>query len=888
MARPVTQQVGHTARRLRKAARYERIAWSRSASIVPGQVLYESFFGNGMLDNPEAIFSALLAAPDMLHLSHVWVLTNTEANRRVMEQYRDEPRVRFVTYGSTRYFEALARSQYLVNNSTFPPEFGKREGQTYVNTWHGTPLKAMGYDIPGGGPATRNIVRNFASADFLLSANDFMTETIYESAYKLRGIYRGRIVQEGWPRVDRQFMTDQQRTALREELVSRGVALDPGQQVVLYAPTWRGDFQSPVNDMVQLLNRVRLLNQQVGSRYRVLLKVHQRVYDFAVAQPRMRELLVPNDIPTNAALGVTDVLLTDYSSIFFDFLATGRPVLFYLPDEANYMETRGLYLPPDQLPGPVSHDIGDVARQLMSVGGGGESDPLRTHADVYARTREAFTSREDGDATRRVIDVVFRGRTEGYDVRDGLSDGRTSILIYLGGLRTNGITQSALNLLDNIDHRRFDVSVCYASSVNEDCRRNEDAINPNVRLFPRVGGINGSKVFWYGRRAMLTAGMDAGPSLQRGAQARLFRDEWLRCFGDSRFDHIVDFSGYNPFWDYVLLQGEAKTRSVFLHNDVLADSQREIGGRRPHERNLLSVFSTYRKFDNLVSVSTALSEINRDKLAQYADPEKFVTAHNTINAQRVLRLAYGLTGDDRYLFDRRARGLPEGPEEPTPLVGQSRAVLDLDDLSRTIEALMERHPLATIIEEVNRKDTILRLVPPAPGVTTFVTAGRLSPEKDHARLIRAFDLVHRDNPNTRLVIMGAGPLRQELEDLVVDLGLVTSVTLPGRLANPYAVMTNSDCFVLSSNYEGQPMVLLEAMVLGLPIVTTDFASVRGTLPPGYGRVVPLTDEGLADGMRAYLAGKVGALPFDHVTYNREAVEQFYQAIGATTAVGAVS
>src|SRR5918912_2881129 len=105
MAQSVTQQVGRAARRLRKAARYERMAWSRSASIVQGQVLYESFFGNGMLDNPEAIFSALLAASDMQHLSHVWVLTSTDANRRIMERYRDDPRVRFVTYRSARYFE---------------------------------------------------------------------------------------------------------------------------------------------------------------------------------------------------------------------------------------------------------------------------------------------------------------------------------------------------------------------------------------------------------------------------------------------------------------------------------------------------------------------------------------------------------------------------------------------------------------------------------------------------------------------------------------------------------------------------------------------------------------------------------------------------------------
>jgi glycosyltransferase involved in cell wall biosynthesis len=84
------------------------------------------------------------------------------------------------------------------------------------------------------------------------------------------------------------------------------------------------------------------------------------------------------------------------------------------------------------------------------------------------------------------------------------------------------------------------------------------------------------------------------------------------------------------------------------------------------------------------------------------------------------------------------------------------------------------------------------------------------------------------------------------------------------------------------------MVLLEAMVLGLPIVTTDFASVRGTLPPGYGRVVPQTVEGVADGMRAYLAGEVGTEPFDPVEYNREAMDQFYRAIGVATAEGAAS
>jgi CDP-glycerol glycerophosphotransferase len=875
MADHMRQTVDRIAARLRKAAYYERIAWSRAASIVNGQVLYESFSGNGMLDNPEAIFSALLAAPDMRHLRHVWVLNDFEGHRSTIQRYGNNPRVHFVAYDTARYFEALSRSQYLINNATFPPQFGKREGQIYINTWHGTPLKYMGYDIPGGGPETRNIVRNFVNTDFLLSANEFMTERIYESAYKLRGIYRGRIVQEGSPRVDQQFMTEHERATWRAQLVAAGVTLGPTQQVVLYAPTWRGSFYSPVNDAAQLLSRVQMLNERIDTgRYRVLLKVHQRVHDFAAALPELRTSLVPNGIPTNPMLALTDVLITDYSSIFFDFLATERPVLFFLPDEAAYSESRGLYIPPAQFPGPVSRSVAELAARLTSLGTGESDDPLVSHSDAYATARQRYCPYEDGHAADRIVDVVFRGQTEGYNVRDDFSDGRTSILIYLGGMRTNGITQSALSLLDTIDHERFDVSVCYADSRNSDCRRNEDAINPNVRLFPRVGGINGSKMFSFGRHAMLNRGIDA-THLQRGVQARLFRDEWVRCFGSAAFDHIVDFSGYNPFWAYVLLQGAAKTHSVFLHNDLSADSQREINGRRPHERNLLSVFTTYRYFDNLVSVSAALSDINRAKLAEYASPEKFVSALNTINYQRILRMAHGLGSDVTQPAPAEARL----PNDST--VG----LIDLDDLPSAIETLIQRHPLNTILSEVQRRDTILRLVPSAPGISTFVTVGRLSPEKNHARLIKAFDLVRRDNPNTRLLIIGGGPLRADLEALVVELGLVTEVTLAGWQNNPFAVMANSDCFVLSSDYEGQPMVFLEAMVLGLPIVTTDFAAVRSALPAGYGCIVPQDVAGVAEGMRAYLSGNVPAPVFDYVEHNQKAVRQFYEAIGVSTTHG---
>ncbi|GMA94677.1 hypothetical protein GCM10025881_15010 [Pseudolysinimonas kribbensis] len=150
-------------------------------------VLYESFAGNGALDNPEAIFRALLAAPDQAHLRHIWVLTRGHQEFRA--EFRDDPRVRIVRHRSSGYFRAIARSRVLINNATFPHEFDKRPGQLYVNTWHGTPLKHMGYDMPDGALQSGNVLRNFLAADVLLAQSPWMTQQMYLDAYKLRGIY---------------------------------------------------------------------------------------------------------------------------------------------------------------------------------------------------------------------------------------------------------------------------------------------------------------------------------------------------------------------------------------------------------------------------------------------------------------------------------------------------------------------------------------------------------------------------------------------------------------------------------------------------------------------------------------------------------------------------
>ncbi|WP_285116078.1 glycosyltransferase [Leifsonia sp. fls2-241-R2A-40a] len=818
--------------RVKRAARYEIHAHWRARPIVQGSVLYESFSGNGMLDNPEAVFRELLASPDLGHLTHIWALSDLTQYRAAVEEFADDPRVSFVRYGSSAYYRALATSQYLVNNATFPPDFSKRPGQVYLNTWHGTPLKRMGYDIEDGALGTANIIRNFVQADYLLSANPFMSEQMYETGYKLTGIYSGTLVEEGYPRIDRQFLDEAARETVRRRLVDAGIPVGD-RKIILYAPTWKGQtFGRPEDDLDALLAHIGQIEERIDtSRYLVLLKTHQSVHALAAHRPELKRMLVPNEIPTNLVLGATDLLISDYSSIFFDFLQTGRPIVFFTPDLADYAGTRGLYFEPEEWPGPVLMSAREVGDTLHAIAEDGEAVPAEWQ-ERYRDMQQRFTPYEDGSAARRVVDIVFRGVRDGYRLRTDLADdGRQKILLYLGGMRPNGITTSALNLLNNIDHERFDVSAFFAQSRSQVIIGKQRQIHPAVRQFPRVGGMNGAKLLHLARHLDFRRGRIAQHA-DIPAQNRLWDDEWYRCFGASTFDYVVDFSGYGPFWAALLLHSPKAQRAIWLHNDLASDAHREVNGEKRMLHSLTQIFTLYGQYDHLVSVSPTLAEINRASLAEYAAPEKFVSALNTVDAEHILENA---AGDLHELtFDEETGSIPDWAE-----------LLLADD-----------------------------------DVTTFVNVGRLSPEKNQGRLIRAFAAVHAENPRTRLVIVGSGPLAGELEALVAELGLQGSVFLTGMQRNPHAIMAKADCFVLSSDYEGQPMVLLEALVLQLPIVTVEFASAKNALPAGSGMVVPQTVDGVADGMRAFLRGDVPDSHFDYVGYNRKAVAEFYRAIGA--------
>ncbi|MGP5164322.1 CDP-glycerol glycerophosphotransferase family protein [Arthrobacter rhombi] len=355
-------------------------------------VLFESYHGSKIDCNPAAIYRGLRGDPTYDHLRFGWVVTGT---CRVPEDVADDPRVSLIRRGSRLYRRCLGTAKYLVSNVSFPQYFVRRQGQKYLNTWHGTPLKSMGKDITSGFMQHANVGRNLLHTTHLLAPNQHTQDSLIDR-YEVTGLFSGKVARLGSPRIDRMIHADFED---RARLLARLGIDDDGRQIVFYAPTWRGATGEKYFDKERLVNDLQAL---AALDAHVLFRAHH-LAERALGALALEDItVVPADIDTYDALAVTDVLVTDYSSIFFDFLGAKKPIVFYAYDLEEYVAERGLYFDLADMPGEVAHCIEELTATVDRAIHQGIID--RPGHDL---ARKAFAPCEDGQATQRAIDFFF-------------------------------------------------------------------------------------------------------------------------------------------------------------------------------------------------------------------------------------------------------------------------------------------------------------------------------------------------------------------------------------------------------------------------------------------------------------------------------------------------
>lgn len=335
-------------------------------------VFFESFYGRSVGCNPQAVDRALSAqAPDVVRYWSVVDLSVAVPEGAIA-----------VVEGSPEWWRARAAARLLIVNDWLRRRFVRKPGQKVLQTWHGTPLKRLALHRPGFDPRRMAaVIKESRRWDVLLAQNTY-SERILRKAYAFLG---RPIWVEGYPRDDALVTGDS--AAIREAL---GIA--EGERVLLYAPTWRDDRK----EMVDFVDPEQLARQTDSV---VLVRGHSRTIDTGRDRAGARVIDVTGYPETSQLLLAADALITDYSSVMFDFSVTGKPMFFLVPDLEHYRgQLRGFYFDlAARAPGPLVHTQDELTAALA------DEDHEKTYAQRYAAWRAQFNARDDGHAAERVV-----------------------------------------------------------------------------------------------------------------------------------------------------------------------------------------------------------------------------------------------------------------------------------------------------------------------------------------------------------------------------------------------------------------------------------------------------------------------------------------------------
>lgn len=782
-------------------ARCNYIKYYDTLPVEDNVILLES--QNGIKVNGNIYYILKYIASDERYKNYKIYLSSWGRYMKGIKQILDNGninRVNVVIFHSDKYVQLLASAKYLVNDATFPVYFIKKTGQIYLNTWHGTPLKAMGRSVHND-VYFGNVQKNLVCSDYLLFSNEF-TKKVMIRDYMLENISSGSTLFCGYPR-NEIFFDEMSRTIIRGKLSISD------KRVYAYMPTWRGTMTNIGSDKNRtcLMYFMYAVDKALTDDEIMYVNFHPLAIQKKdeVALKNLKHIKkFPANYETYEFLNAADVLVTDYSSVFFDFACTRRKVVLYPYDKEEYMESRGMYLNMDDLPFPQVYDIPELIDELRSEKNYIDDDFV-----------EKFNTFDCIDASRKLCDFVFLEENTGLKVEKIPDNGKENVLIYAGNLDKNGITTSLRSLTNNIDldKRNYYISFCQSKTKNHADQL--ITFDPKLNFFAiaefkdlTVSERIKNKLF---RMKLVSAKRYAKISQKRR------EEDFLRSYGGARFDTAIQFCGYEN--DLILLYAAFKGRKViFVHNDMI----NEIKTRGNQRRDLLKY--SYREYEKVVTVS---EDIVAPTAKISGRDDNIIIVKNIIDYKAILL----------------------------------RAEEDIT-LDKTTKCSVSRERFNEIMLSDCRK---------------FINVARFSPEKGHDRLVDAFYKFYQEHPSAVLIIMGGNSKNNEYEKLkekIQAMKLMNNVILLLKVSNPYPIIKACDYFIMSSFYEGLPMTLFEADILGLPIASTDVSGPHYFLSKYNGTLLENSENGVYNGLEMLYNGKIKTLSIDYDAYNKECVEEF--------------
>ena len=380
--------------------RSEYVKTAKDVATDRKLIAFCTFDGRDYSDSPKAVFEYVKKCDAYSDYRFVW-LFNDPGKYSFLEDERTYV-VRAGTKEADRYMQSAG---YWIFNFRAPDRYEPKEDQVYVQCWHGTPLKRLGYDITCSGNVMNTVseIREKYRSDaqrfsYMTSCCSFVTDR-FISAWDLKAAGKEEAVLEtGYPRNDRLALYSGDDA----DSVKKKLDLPENKKIILYAPTWRDDqhdaeigyvYDNPVD--------FDYLKKELSQEYIILFRAHYLVansFDFKAYEGFVYDVSGHDDI--NDLYIISDILVTDYSSVFFDYALLRRPMYFYMYDmEAYANELRGFYIDTDSLPGPIVRTEKELA-EAVKIGKG------KTDLEDFNRI---YNTMNDGKASMRLAEAVLGG-----------------------------------------------------------------------------------------------------------------------------------------------------------------------------------------------------------------------------------------------------------------------------------------------------------------------------------------------------------------------------------------------------------------------------------------------------------------------------------------------
>lgn len=367
-------------------------------------IFFEAFGGRNYTCSPKAIYEKILTMKEFKDFKFVWAFVDPSKH-----DVLNDKRLTIVKTNSKDYYKYLSIAKYWIVNSIIDEGIIKKKNQVYVQCWHGTPLKKLRYDIEVNGAVLNTIEeirerndRDARKFDYFISPSKYCTEK-FTSAFNLKALGKENIIiEKGYPRNDFLF----NKTKKDVDSIKKKLGLPLDKKVIFYLPTFRDNqHTSGVGYTYNLAIDFDSLKKKFSKDYVILFSPHYFIANsIDLSKYKGFVFNVARYDEINELYLVSDIIMTDYSSVFFDFANLKRPMLFYMYDFDDYQNNlRDFYISLDELPGPISKTQDELENNLKNI-----DSIFKDYKGKYEKFNKKYNYLDDGNASERVIKVIFK------------------------------------------------------------------------------------------------------------------------------------------------------------------------------------------------------------------------------------------------------------------------------------------------------------------------------------------------------------------------------------------------------------------------------------------------------------------------------------------------